>query len=360
MNRSSKPRGGIAVFFAVGLTFILAVAALTVDLGGFFVARNAMQNAADAGALAGSQRIYTQETGPHWDVSANTALATTQRNVSSTPATPQILVSVGYWNADAYPITGSLMSPSLDPGERDFPAVEVRVQRMRSAGNGFPTFFGRIFAADQIDIATRAVAVLSGPGYLDQRSLFPFVVTECLYEKYWDYTRSPPGPKLDAVTGAPVVFTISSKSESTSTCDGRDAMAWTGLGVGSNANAVKTIVERYKTVTPIASKRYAIGDGLPVFGSAASPFKEVSECAAVGGDGRCALVIVPVVVNIPPNASGELRDIVAFSCLSIIDAQNTASEKYVKAQMTTSCAPPPDSGGIGPIFGVFTSSALVQ
>jgi hypothetical protein len=201
---------------------------------------------------------------------------------------------------------------------------------------------------------------LSGPGYLDQRSLFPLVVTECLYEEYWDYTRSPPGPKRDAVTGNPIVFTISSKSDDSSTCGGRDAMAWTGLSVGSNANAVKTIVQRYKTAAPIESKRYAIGDGLPVFGSAASPFKEVTECAAVGGDGRCALVIVPVVVNIPPNASGELRDIIAFSCLSIIDAQNTGSKKYVKVQMTESCVVPPDSGGIGPIFGVFTSTALVQ
>jgi uncharacterized membrane protein len=54
----SKPRnqnGGVIVLVAVSMFFLLGFAALAIDVGHLVVARNELQNAADAGAIAGAQ-----------------------------------------------------------------------------------------------------------------------------------------------------------------------------------------------------------------------------------------------------------------------------------------------------------------
>ena len=54
-------RGAVAVIVALTLVVLLAFGALAVDLGYLMMVKNELQNAADAGALAGARELYPDE-----------------------------------------------------------------------------------------------------------------------------------------------------------------------------------------------------------------------------------------------------------------------------------------------------------
>ena len=58
-----QPRGQTLITVALGLVVLLAFVGLAVDVGLMMLARNELQNAADAAALAGAQKFY--ETSHH-------------------------------------------------------------------------------------------------------------------------------------------------------------------------------------------------------------------------------------------------------------------------------------------------------
>lgn len=352
----NKPRGAVSVFVGVGLTVILVVSAFAVDLGNLFVSRSELRTSADAGALAGAGRLV-KDGALEWSSAKLVAEGVGQRNISGSGIAPNIDVAVGYWDT-----TTKTMEPStIVPNVNHFPGVRVIAARSASNSNAVPAFFSKVIGFDSFDMDASAIAVIGGPGSVDQRDLFPFVLTKCMYEKYWNYGSTPPGPVLGS-DGKPLTFDLTGNDNDYGACaDGSTArMAWTGLGFGSNSSSVMEIVDRYKRSNPIPSERFEIGEGIPIFGSPSSPFKEVKECASLTGDGRCAQVTVVVVDSIPRSANGEKRTIRAFSCLEILEGKNTGNPKHVRVRMATSCPPPPSSGGIGPIFGTVTPPALVQ
>jgi hypothetical protein len=62
----SRERGAILVYVALALVAFTVFSAIVVDYGTFWVARSQAQNAADAGALAGTiARLYDDSTSPH-------------------------------------------------------------------------------------------------------------------------------------------------------------------------------------------------------------------------------------------------------------------------------------------------------
>src|SRR5688572_8509501 len=52
-------RGAVAVMVAIMLPVLIGFAAMTIDIGQALVARNELQDVADAGALAGARRLGT-------------------------------------------------------------------------------------------------------------------------------------------------------------------------------------------------------------------------------------------------------------------------------------------------------------
>jgi Flp pilus assembly protein TadG len=58
MSNVKNERGAIAIIVAIALPVFLGFAALAIDLSNLYVARNELQNAADAGALAGARILY--------------------------------------------------------------------------------------------------------------------------------------------------------------------------------------------------------------------------------------------------------------------------------------------------------------
>jgi Flp pilus assembly protein TadG len=351
-----KSKGSVTVVVAAGMLVLLAIAAFAVDFGNVFVSRNELQNSADAGALAGAARLASEPAVISWDPAKELAVATAEKNKTGAGITPTILAQSGYWNASHYQQFKELKSPSITPQSNDYPAVQVVSSRLAQRGNAVPAYFAKFLGISSFDLNATAVALISGPGFLDQRDLFVFAMSKCLYDKYWDYTRTPPGPLLTP-GGVPYEFQI--PSDEMSACLKNDT-AWTPLGLSNNTANVRRIVQRYQTSNPIESKLYAIGDTLPVSkeGVFTAVINEIERCVSPPkGDGRCTNITVAVVDTIPATARGEARRIEAFACLRILDAQHP---KFVKVRMATSCLPPPSSGGIGPIFGTVTPPALVQ
>ncbi len=58
MNSLKENRGAVLVLVAILMTTILGFTALAIDIGNLVMVRNQLQNAADAGALAGAAELY--------------------------------------------------------------------------------------------------------------------------------------------------------------------------------------------------------------------------------------------------------------------------------------------------------------
>ena len=96
--------GSAVIFVAVSLLLLLMFAALAIDVGHLYVVRTELQNAADAGALAGAQVLYDDPTDPNdipgaqvWD--GADAFATTFVTQNYSENAPVLVESAerGHW-----------------------------------------------------------------------------------------------------------------------------------------------------------------------------------------------------------------------------------------------------------------------
>jgi Putative Flp pilus-assembly TadE/G-like len=155
--RRQTEQGGVLVLVVVSLAALLAVTALVVDLGAFRAHRRQLQTAADAGALAGAQKLIDQPG------QACAAAGYYQRqNDDSTGANNMV--------ADAN-LDTSYCEILTSPGCSQ--ACSVRVQPVES---GVPFLFGRVlgFGTTNVDARARARIV-----YLTKsKGLLPFGVED--------------------------------------------------------------------------------------------------------------------------------------------------------------------------------------
>jgi Flp pilus assembly protein TadG len=173
--RLADQGGAAAVMVAVAMMTLLGFAAIAVDTGYLMVAKNELQNVADASALAAArqlgaiyepmayaeQQTYTCDPGTIIPVAQNVA----QKNkAAGKPITIKDSdVVIGRWNSNTH-----LFTPTLDQPDA------VKVTARRDTGNNGPvtTFFAKILGIDTADVAADAIAALtgqstSGPGGLD-------------------------------------------------------------------------------------------------------------------------------------------------------------------------------------------------
>lgn len=149
MRGSTRCRGAVAPLVAVLFIVLMGFAALAVDIGFVFNSRGEMQNAVDAGALAGAGAL---EIG---SAEAETrARDTTHRNgVAGAPvADDEIVTTIGNWNGvdlTFSPVTGD---ETVGPN-----AVRVVANRY---GQGL--FFAHMIGVSTTDIGREAIAAIGG------------------------------------------------------------------------------------------------------------------------------------------------------------------------------------------------------
>jgi len=179
--------GAVAIITAVVLAFVLiGIAALAIDIGRATTAKNELQNAADAAALAGAGELgrqyinnesYNENTIK--DIAKNTAEANNAANADIVVDLDRDEINMGRWSADHGFQLGN--NDGVNPsGPNRYNAVEVKLRK-----DDISTFFARILSPifGEVSTGVVAVAALTGPGEVDPGEVnIPFALSENLYD----------------------------------------------------------------------------------------------------------------------------------------------------------------------------------
>jgi Flp pilus assembly protein TadG len=170
--------GSILVFSAVSLVMLVSFAALVVDLGFAFVARNELHNIADGAALAGTRQLgVIYEALPYNEqqtyvmsgadrtaiINAVSAVGSANRAGSASISINSADVSIGQWNMSTKILTVTATHPD---------AVRVKSRRDGTANGPITTFLAEVMGFTAMNISTQATAALTPisttlPGELD-------------------------------------------------------------------------------------------------------------------------------------------------------------------------------------------------
>jgi Flp pilus assembly protein TadG len=174
MRTRKKERGVSLLVVAGGMVMLLAIGAITIDLGSFYLARDEAQRAADAAALAAAK------------VLADSGCVGSGTCATAETAATQKAISIGDQNS----IGGQ--SVSLQSGDVTYniatsqnPRVTVTAQRTAARGNALPTFFAKILGFRTADISAVATAEAYSPSGDTGSTIFctacvrPWVLQDC-------------------------------------------------------------------------------------------------------------------------------------------------------------------------------------
>ena len=195
-NALNEQCGVSVVLVAIFLVLFLGIAALAIDISHLYLVRNELQNAADAGALAGARMLYTED-GIVNPGAKNIAKSATVENVALAigGATEVDVVDeevqLGHWSFGIgdlldrgfYPVSTLPTDPpellgvptaDLDQNANFVNAVQVIARRGSDAGGtAASSFFAQIFGYDKFFLSATATAFLGFagtiyPGEVDQ------------------------------------------------------------------------------------------------------------------------------------------------------------------------------------------------
>jgi Flp pilus assembly protein TadG len=165
-SRIKEQRGAVIVLVAVLMVVFIGLAALAIDVSHLVVVRNELQNAADAGALAGARVLINPDGTVNSGANQEAYEAATEnRALTADGALPvDILdwssnngdVQRGNWNLATKTFTSST---SMDPNYINAVRVEARREDTPAA-----SFFARIFGYEEFFLARPAVAYVGYPG----------------------------------------------------------------------------------------------------------------------------------------------------------------------------------------------------
>jgi Flp pilus assembly protein TadG len=159
-GRLRSQRGVTAVMVGLLIVVLLGFAALAIDIGYALVARNELQNAADAAALAAARRLAEELVDGVSGIDTGRVIASAEAAASSNRAAGSAIalnpgdVTIGKWSGNAFS-----ENPEGMPN-----AVRVRARREQgTAGGAISTFFARVIGIDSVDVGAVATAALYGP-----------------------------------------------------------------------------------------------------------------------------------------------------------------------------------------------------
>ena len=181
----SEQKGAVAIMVAVSFIILLGMAAFVIDFGYGWATTNELQNAADAGALAGVRalgKFYCPETDPAEPclskadqddttiAEVETAIKATVKDVvnQNKAANSSLLIDdgdieIGTWDSEM-----KIFTPNATPPG----AIRVRTRRDSTTNGPINTFLGGIFGVTSLSLSKPATAALTGlsevkPGEID-------------------------------------------------------------------------------------------------------------------------------------------------------------------------------------------------
>ncbi len=332
MKRTQKNRAGetgsVAVFVAVVLAVLFGLVALVVDTGHLMTTRNELQNAADAGALAGARSLFLSSlagTEPDWNAGQAAALAAVRSNRSESFSLLDADVQVGYWNLDSK----VLQPASITPAVNDVPAVVVKVQRAEDSNRGpVVMFFAPMIGINTVAVSAQAMATIGFVKKIDPGEGFPLAIYKDLVEENW-YQDPAPSFRIGSTYHYP----------------DSEAGQWTSFNV--DANDVPTIRELMDNGNPESLEAgvdtiwIQPGTKTALYNTAANMIGQT--------------VLCPVVQELSTHDRVPLLGFVAFQ----IDAVSGGSDKFIQGRFVENCLVARSSPG-GPNYGAVTPPRLTR
>jgi Flp pilus assembly protein TadG len=178
-----EEKGATAVITALMLVLLFGFTALAIDIGYLYAARNELQNAADASALAAARKLGSiyqdmtsaEQTGYICSVEDKAAIFATARDVAqkNTAAAESVNLNasdviIGQWNEWKNLASGAAKPENLNRPD----AVHVIARRDGSVTNGpINTFFARVLGVAMVNVSAAATAALTGQSTVDPGEL---------------------------------------------------------------------------------------------------------------------------------------------------------------------------------------------
>ena len=327
----------MAFSMPIVLLMAMAAGALAVDIGHLYAAQAELQTAADAASLAGAASLFSaSSTSPNWTAAQTVASRSVAMNRSdgitlqdSNPTS----VKTGYWNITGIP---SQMQPTtIAPGNNDTAAVQVTVSRAPGLNGGSVSYFlAPLFGMKNGAVSATAVAMVSGPGMIAAKGLFPMAITNCMAQYYL---------KLGTNTQVKIGDGGTPPSGCSSTAQ------WTNLGTG---NSGASTVQNLMTSNPVS-----INDLINLVtdtGVKASLYKDVKQNTSLVG----TTVVMPVVGDASSTAS---QKVVAFAAFHIVDSNWQGNSKYITGYFDPGYKiPTTGNGQVGPYYGAYLPPRLAH
>ncbi|MEJ5364657.1 MAG: TadG family pilus assembly protein [Desulfosoma sp.] len=345
--------GSVAVIVAVCIAMLIGFGALAVDIGHLFMAKNELQNAADAGALAGARVLYNDN--GTINAGANQVAYDTATANKSEKQPVEVIAGLdsntgdiqrGHWN----PLTRTFTpNASLDPPDlsdrtdeeihNDVNVIDAVRVRTRREATPIVAFLARIFGYEGFTLSAEAVAWCGPPGPLPAESVNQIIAICAQSIKVNDRYSCNIGRMINS----------GSQQSSHNTAGWTDFLQNEECN-GVNANDLKALLQGCKPTnkTPIY-----LGKDMETGGGAdASVFKAFRDCWIAASDNRTkpwklALPVIDCPSNNVANCS-EVRGAVYVDVVWVTDVGEDPKYKDAPRKMA----------GVPPYYSAFDNSTV--
>lgn len=311
--------GMVSVIVGAALIMIAGFAALAIDIGQMAWVKGELENAADAGALAGARGLVPyigSPLAPNWAKAGAMATQTVQQNRAAGQSLTDCQIQTGYWNLKYK----NLQSTSIIPTSADVPAIQVQIAKS-TGNNGGPIqmMLAPILGVNTANLQAQSTAMTSFPSGMPVGALFPLAAAETIVNQYW--TKDPP-----------VSFKIGYGST-----NGQ----WTSLQVNSNSGSyIASLIANGNPTSLALNANIYIQSGVTAsnYGNAAPHVGQT--------------VIIPLAnpTDITTNSTTPVLGFVAFR----IEAVNQSS-KYIQGHFDKNISIKNASGAGAPITGTLST-----
>jgi len=338
-------RGTVAIIIATSTVAFVGLAALAIDLSHLFVVRNELQNAADAGALAGARFLYDNN-GTAVNATANSVAYNAAIANRSETAPVEVRwsggndgdIQRGHWCFATRTFTpnGSLLpvnlwdtsTEELDANPNFINAIRVRTRREDKPA---ASFLAGIFGIKNFVLSTDAIAYIGFAG-----TLAPLEVDQPI-----------------AICSQSILFdgkyscTVGRMINSGKLVAAHETAGWTDYNQvnpchgGTNASDVRSLVCGEGNPEPIILLSPVATNG----GEIASAFKKFSDCWASKTGKTKPWKLTLLVIDCPDNNVGPCERVAGVVTLDIVWITGEGEDpKYDEApvQMDKWSSPDPD------------------